>query len=73
MSKQGSSFDERKKERTRKSGTEAPRDEETETDPHGGAGKTESDLQTEEVTLGTAWVHPSPSCSHGTHLISSPP
>ena len=47
----------------RKSGTEAPGDEETEieTDPHGGAGKIEIDPQREEVTLGTAWVHPSPS------------
>ena len=41
----------------RKNGIEAPGDEETETDPHRGAGKTEIDLQREEVTSGTAWVH----------------
>ena len=33
-----------RKARTRKSGIEAPRDEETETDLHGGARKTEIDL-----------------------------
>ena len=50
----------------RKSETEAPENEETETDLHGGTEKTEIDLQREEVMPGTAWVHPSPSCSHGT-------
>ena len=44
MSKQGSSSHERRKTRMRKGGTEAPRDEETETDLHRGAGKTEIDL-----------------------------
>ena len=57
----------------RKSGIEALGDEETETDIPGGVGKTEIDLQREEVTSGTAWVHPNPSCSHGTHLGGSPP
>ena len=57
----------------RKRETEALGDEETETDPHGGAGKTEIDLQREEVTSGTAWVHPSPSCNRGIHLSSSLP
>ena len=63
----------RKKARIRKNGTEALEDEETETDLHGGTEKIEIDLQREEVTSGTAWVHPSPSCSRGTHLSSSPP
>ena len=57
----------------RKSGTEALGDEGIETDPHGGVGKTEIDLQREEVTLGIAWVHLSPSYSRGIHLNSSPP
>ena len=60
---------ERRKTRMRKSGTEALGDEETETDPHGGVGKTEINLQ----TSGTAWVHPSPTYSRSIHLISSPP
>ena len=34
----------RRKVRTRKSGTEAPKDKETETDLHGGTEKTEIDL-----------------------------
>ena len=53
MSKRGSSPRERRKVRMRKSKTEAPRDEETETDPHRGVGKTEIDLQKEEATSGT--------------------
>ena len=57
----------------RKNGIEAPGDEETETDPHGGARKTEIDLQREEVMLGTTWVHPSLSYSRGTNLSSLPP
>ena len=73
MSKRGSSSAERRKSRMRKSETEALGDEETETDPHEGEGKIDIDLQREEVTSRTAWVHPSLSCSHGTHLSSSPP
>ena len=72
MSKRGSSSARKENARMRKSGTEAPGDEETETDPHERAGKTEIDLQSEEVTPWTTWVHPSPSCSHGIHLSSSP-
>ena len=64
---------ERRKARTRKRGTEAPGDEETETYLHGGVWKTEIDLQREEVTSGTTWVHPILSCSRGTHLSNSPP
>ena len=56
----------------RKSGTEAPGDEGTETDPYGGVRKIKIDFQREEVTSGTAWVHSSPSCSRGIHLSSSP-
>ena len=45
MSKRGSSSSrERRKARMRKNGTEALEEEETETDPHGGVGKTEIDL-----------------------------
>ena len=43
----------------RKNETEAPEDEETETDLHRGTEKTKIDLQREEVTSGTAWGHPS--------------
>ena len=64
---------ERRKPRAIKSGIEASREEETEINLHGGAGKTKIDLQREEVMSGTAWVHPIPSCSRGTHLNSSPP
>ena len=63
----------RRKERTRKSGAKALGDEDTETDLHGGTKKIYIDLQREEVTSGTAWVHPSSSCSRGTHFSSSPP
>ena len=75
MFKRGSSSarKERRKARMRKNETKALGDEETETNPHGGTGKTKIDLQREKVTLGTAWVHPSSSCNSGTHLSSSPP
>ena len=74
MFKWGSSSAQKKrKARTRKNGTEAPEDEETETDLHRGTEKIKIDLQREEVTTGTAWVHLSPGCSRGTHLSSSPP
>ena len=73
MSKRGSSFVQKEKARMRKNGTKAPEDEETETDLHGGTEKIEIDLQREEVTSRIAWVHPSPSCSRGTHLNSSLP
>ena len=72
-SKRGSSSARKEKSKDEKSGTEAPGDEETKTDPHKGAGKIEIDLQRKEVTSGTAWVHPSPSCNCGIHLSSSPP
>ena len=54
MSKRKSSSARKKKARVRKSGIEAPGDEEIETYPHGRAGKKEINLQREEVTLGTA-------------------
>ena len=73
MSKEDALPRERRKARMRRSGTKALGDEETETDLLEGAEKTEIDLQREEVTSGNSWVHPSPSCSHGTHLSSSPP
>ena len=66
MSKQGSSFLRKEKSKDEKSGTKALGIEETETDLHRRAGKTEMDLQREEVTSWTSWVHPSLSCSHGT-------
>ena len=64
---------ERRKARTIKNGTEALEDEEAEADLHEGAGKTEIDLQREEVMSGTTWVHTSSSYSRDTHLINSPP
>ena len=73
MFKRGSSSAQKEKARTRKSGTEAPGDEETKTDLHRGIEKTEIDLQREEVTSGTAWVHPTPSFNRSTHLSNSPP
>ena len=73
MSKRGSSSAQKEKSKDEKNGIKALEDQETETDLHRGTEKTEIDLQREEVTLGTAWVHPSPSCSRSTHLSSLPP
>ena len=53
ISKRGSFSARKEKSKDEKSGTEAPGDEETKTNPHGGAGRIEIDLQREEVTLGT--------------------
>ena len=73
MSKRGTSSTQKDKIKNEKKRDQSPEDEETKTDPHGGAGKTEIDLRRYEGTSGTSWVHPSPSCSHGIHCSSSPP
>ena len=73
ISKRGSSSAQKEKSKEEKKWERSPEDEETETDLHGGTEKTKINLQREEVTLGTTWVHLSPSCSRGTHLNSSPP
>ena len=73
ISKRGSSSVQNEKSKDEKKRTGAPEDKETKTDLHGGTEMTKIDLQREEVTLGTTWVHPNPSCSRGTHLSNSPP
>ena len=73
MSKRGRSSARNEKSKDEKKRDRSPKRRRDETDPHEGAGKIEIDLQREEVTSGTAWVHPSPSCSRGIHLSGSPP
>ena len=72
MSKRGSSSMQKEKSKDEKKWDRSPRRrrEETKIDLHGGTKKTEIDLQREEVTSGTAWAHPSPSYSCGTHSVS---
>ena len=60
----------RRKARTRKNKTEAPEDEETETDLHEGTEKIKIDFQREKVTSWTAWVDPPQQFTPLTTLVS---
>ena len=72
LAKWENSSTQKEKNRVRKSGNVAL-NEGTEIDHHKEAERTESDLQRNEATSGTAWAHLSPSCSCDIHLGNSPP